>query len=111
MTNNNNHTTGHYLSTAVSTFIKALVASIAWIAVVLAGLLFLINRMRPWDVFLGLPLVLVGGGMIVNRFASVFLSIFVPYYNRGICKLCEDKEFTNHHKVKKMLGIDDNIVN
>lgn len=99
----NNHNLRHYLFTIIETFIHSFIKSITWTLIGTTGLLILQTKKTPWDILIGLPLLLIGGGFVINYMSSVFLSVFVSYYNRGICKLCEDKKFKNHTKVKKIL--------
>lgn len=101
----NNHNPRHYLFTIIDTFVLCLIKSITWALVGTTGLLILQTKKTPWDILIGLPLFLIGGGFVVNYMSSLFLSVFISYYNRGICKLCGDKPFKNHVKVKKILGI------
>lgn len=99
----NNHNPTHYLLTVISVLIKAISSSLAWLALSLIGLLLLSNRIMPWDLLIGLPLLLIAGGMVVNNLTGVLLAAFLPYYNQGICRLCKEKSFKNHQQVKELL--------
>lgn len=100
-----NHNLFHHIFTAAFTLLKGLVVSIAWILIGAAGFLILQTRRTPWDILLGLPLLLIGGGFVANNLGSVFLSFFSPTYNRGICVLCKKERFKNHGRIKEILGL------
>ena len=85
-----NHNIAHYLYTAVFVLFKSLVRASVWIVIALVGFLFLMNQIPPWDILIGLPLLLIGGGLAVNKLTTAALAIFYPSFNRGICTLCEN---------------------
>jgi len=88
---NQNHNIFHYLFTAFYNLVKALIRSFAWLLAGIAGLLVLQTRRTPFDILIGLPLLLVGGGFVVNSLWTVFLVFFYPKYNRGVCIWCSNK--------------------
>ena len=58
----------------------------------MAGYLIFQTKRTPFDIVLGLPLMLVGGGFIVNVTVDLMLVIFSPTYNKGVCVLCGEKK-------------------
>ena len=90
---NQNHNIFHYLFTAIYNLVKALIRSFAWLLGGIAGLLVLQTRRTPFDILIGLPLLLVGGGFVVNSLWTVFLAFFYPKYNKGVCIWCSNKNW------------------
>jgi hypothetical protein len=86
-----NHNIFHYLFTAIYNLAKALIRSFTWLLVGIAGLLILQTRRTPFDILIGLPLLLVGGGFVVNSLWTAFLAFFYPKYNKGVCIWCNNK--------------------
>lgn len=82
------HTILHYLFTAFYVLIKSLIFSLGWIFIAAGGYFVYQTKKTPVDLILGLPLMLVGGGLAVSKLWSGFLAIFSPTYNRGVCRLC-----------------------
>lgn len=83
------HNLFHHLFTAFYTLVRSVFESFLWIVVGVGGLVILETRKPPLDIILGLPLLIAGGGLTVNKLWSVVLVFFYPTYNRGICPLCE----------------------
>lgn len=81
------HTFWHYLATVVLTLIKGVVASLVWIIVGVSGYLVYSTK-GPYGLIIGLPLILIGGGLFLNSLGSFVLSVFSPKYNKGICTFC-----------------------
>jgi hypothetical protein len=84
----NRHNVFHYLLTVIYIFLKSLVLSIIWIIIGVAGYLIFQTKRSPIDLILGLPLMFIGGGFLINNLWSVVLGIFSPTYNRGVCIWC-----------------------
>lgn len=82
------HTIFHYILTIFVTFIKSLISSFVWVLVVFGGYLIYQARRNPFDIVLGIPLMLIGGGLIINKLGDVANSIFSPTYNKGVCFFC-----------------------
>jgi len=99
------HNFFHYLFTASYKLTEGLVSSLAWLFVGIAGYLIYKAIQSPFDLIFGIPFVLIGIVMATNKLWDSFLAIFSPTYNKGICTLCEEKEFKNHKSIKKILGL------
>ncbi len=99
------HNIIHYLITAVYFFVKGLLSSFIWTVFGFIGLLVLKKRISPWDILIGLPMLLIGGGLVVNNMTSLTLSIFSPKHNQGVCILCKRENFKDQAKLKEILGI------
>ena len=74
--------------TILSTLFKSVTFSLVSILILLAGYLIYKTGKTPFDIVLGIPLILIGGGLTVNKLWDSFLAIFSPTYNKGICILC-----------------------
>lgn len=86
----NNHTIFHYILTIVWTFLKGLLDSIVWLVVGAIGFYILNLQYSPYNILIGLPLFLIGIGVITNSLGSDVLSVFSPKFNKGVCPLCRD---------------------
>jgi hypothetical protein len=82
------HTFFHYILTIAFETFKAVVGSSYWYIIGFVGFLIFRSKMSPFDLVIGLPLLIVGIGVAVNSLETVFLSIFSFTYNKGICRLC-----------------------
>jgi len=99
------HSFFHFVFTIVSKTIVKLTASIIWLIFTIFGAFVLSKRISPWDILLGLPMLLTGGGFIVNNFTSVVLCL-IPKYNEQVCIYCrKDRVFKDHKKIKEILGL------
>ncbi|OGH20633.1 MAG: hypothetical protein A3D74_04225 [Candidatus Levybacteria bacterium RIFCSPHIGHO2_02_FULL_37_13] len=83
------HSFFHYVLTIVFEIFKAVVGSSYWYVIGFVGFLIFRSKMSPFDLVIGLPLLIVGIGVAVNSLETVFLAIFSPKYNKGICRLCD----------------------
>ncbi|HJX46051.1 MAG TPA: hypothetical protein VJ399_02695 [Patescibacteria group bacterium] len=83
-----NHNFIHYITTSFWSLIRGLAISFIWILLGIVGLLIIRTGKSPWDVLIGLPLVLVGGGFVINHMWTSVLTIFSPTFNREVCRLC-----------------------
>lgn len=86
-----NHNILHYLLTVLYFIVTKLVTSIVWIGIAMVGILILLSGKEPWVILAGLPLALIGGGLLVNYLSSIFFVIFDLTYNRGVCPICNPK--------------------
>jgi len=84
------HTVFHYILTIVWTFLKGLLDSLLWTVVGLIGLYLFYSSGSPYNILIGLPLLIIGLGVIVNSLGSDLLSVFSPKFNQGICPLCKN---------------------
>ena len=82
------HNIFHYFFTIFYILFKSLVSSFVWIFVTLAGYLIFQTKKTPYDIVLGIPLMLVGGGLIINKLGDVANSISSPTYNKAVCIFC-----------------------
>lgn len=83
------HNFFHYFLVVILTTAKAIVYSLIWLLVGLAGLAIFQSKKSPFDLLIGLPLILIGVGFVLNSLQSIILSLFSPAFNRGICFLCK----------------------
>jgi hypothetical protein len=85
------HSNWHYLATVLLTLLIALGNSILWIITGLVGLIIFQLKKTPFNLIIGLPLCLIGAGMLMNALLNVFYATFSPDYNRGLCRFCRLK--------------------
>lgn len=83
------HNLFHYLITIFDLLLKSLLASLFWVIVVIVGTMIFRAKRTPYDLIFGLPMLLGGGGMLLNDLWSIILVIFSPAYNKGICPFCK----------------------
>lgn len=83
------HSFFHYILTIAFETFKAVVGSSYWYILGVLGFLILRSNMSPFDIIIGLPLLVIGIGLIANSLETVFLAIFSLRFNKGICRLCE----------------------
>lgn len=100
-----NHNLIHYFFTVIYKLAEGLISSLIWFFVGIAGYLIYQTKRTPFDLVFGIPLMLVGGGLVINKLWGGILSIFSPTYNEGVCVFCEKARFKNHKSVKKILGL------
>lgn len=86
----NSHTVLHYFLTILIVFIKSIIAVALWIALGIAGLFIFQTHKSPYNIVIGLPLILASIGAIINAIGNEVLSILSPTYNRGVCVLCNN---------------------
>jgi len=82
------HTLWHYATVVLSTLVKSLLGSFVWMAIAGVGILIYQTKKSPYDLIIGIPLILAGAGLTLNNFGSLVLTIFSPKYNKGVCRLC-----------------------
>lgn len=88
MTKNKSHTWIHVIITVFSCFVKAFVWSIAGLAFATTGWIILISKKEPFDIILGIPMVVIGIGFIVHGVADTGMCTFSPRYNKAVCLFC-----------------------
>lgn len=86
---NKNHNIFHYLVTVIVFFVKGLIDEVVWLLAGLGGYLIFQTRKSPYDLVIGLPLILISLSFVVNSMWSEVLALFSPTYNRGVCVLCD----------------------
>lgn len=82
------HTIIHYILVVSFTLLKSLFSNLIWLIIGLLGYLVFKNIRNPYSIILGLPLILIGVGMIVNNSHTFLLAAFSPKYNKAICFIC-----------------------
>ena len=82
------HNIFHYIFTAIYKFIQGIISSFIWIFVTLAGYLIFQTKKTPYDIVLGIPLILIGGGLIINKLGDSILAVSSPRYNKAVCIFC-----------------------
>ncbi len=88
MTKKKRHTIFHYVFTIVWFLGAGFVSAFFWFLVGLGGFFVFQKKISPYDIVVGLPLLLVALGFIVNSVWSAILSIFSLAFNKGSCPLC-----------------------
>ncbi len=83
------HNFFHYFATIFYFLVTRLMASIVWVLIALVGLFIISSGREAWIILFGLPLVLIGGGLLVNYLATIVFVIFDFTYNRGVCPICK----------------------
>lgn len=78
----------HYLFTIIYQIIKNLLLSFIFILIAITGYLINLNVKSPYDLVFGVPLIFIGVGLLLNSLYSIFLSIFSPTFNKGVCVIC-----------------------
>jgi hypothetical protein len=82
------HTIVHYFLTVFVYLIKGLIGEFIWLLIGLSGYLFFQTMRSPFDLVIGLPLIVISIGFIFNSLWSELLAIFSPIYNKGVCAIC-----------------------
>lgn len=86
------HPFWHYILVIVVTLVKGLISEVLWFLLGLAGYFIFASRVSPYDIILGVPLLLAGFGFVVNSLWSDVLSVFSPAYNKALCFMCNGGE-------------------
>ena len=79
------HNIFHYLTTIIWIGIRNLLVLLIWSLVGFVGFLVFKERESPWDLLVGLPLMLIGVGFIIHSFWTIILTIFSPIFNKVVC--------------------------
>jgi len=82
------HNTLHYFLTAFVFLIKGVISSFVWIMVIFVGIIIFNLHKSPYDIVIGIPLMLIAGGFVVHNLWSAVLAFFSPTFNREECRLC-----------------------
>ena len=82
------HTAFHYLATVLLILLKSFLGASIWIVIGGGGYLIFQTKRSPYDLVFGLPLMLIGAGLIINSLSSVFYALFSPKYNKALCPFC-----------------------
>jgi hypothetical protein len=83
------HNFFHNVLTFFYLLIKGLLSSLIWLLLGVAGYLLFQTKKTPYDLIIGLPLMLAGAGFLINNLWTLLLSIFSPNYLREMCPLCK----------------------
>jgi uncharacterized membrane protein YvlD (DUF360 family) len=82
------HNIGHYFLTFIYILLKSLLSASVWIILSGVGYLIYNSKKTPFDLIIGLPLMLLSIGLFINNIYSAILALFAPIYNKGVCPLC-----------------------
>ena len=82
------HTVIHYLITAFLRLFQSLLGAIVWLLVGVIGYFIFKMNNAPVNFIIGLPMLFIGIGGVLNSVWSVAMSVFNPRYNRGVCIFC-----------------------
>lgn len=86
----NNHTIFHYILTVLWVCFKGILDSLLWVVVGAVGFYLFYFSYSPYNIAIGLPLLIIGIGVLINSLGSDVLSVFSPQFNKGVCPLCRD---------------------
>lgn len=95
MTKNKSHTMFHSIITIVSCLAQSFVWSIVGLAFATTGGVILTSKKSPFDMLLGLPMVVIGIGFIVHGFADISMCTFSSKYNKATCFFCSNNSQVN----------------
>ncbi len=59
-----------------------------WLVVGVGGFFIYQKASTPYDLVIGMPLVVISVGFIVNLILSELLAVFSPKYNKEVCVIC-----------------------
>ncbi len=82
------HNLFHYFLTFLFLLFKNLILSLIWIALGGVGYLVFQSKKSPIDIIIGLPLILLCIGLLINNIHTAFLALFSPKYNQAFCPFC-----------------------
>ena len=86
--NNKEHTLFHVLFIIVEYVIHGISSALIWVSIGMAGFVIFQTKASPYDILIGLPLLLIGFGLAINSLSSIVYSIFSSQFNRGVCGWC-----------------------
>jgi len=92
---NKGHNFFHYLITVFVFLVKGILGEFVWFFVAASGYLIYKTRVTPYDMIIGVPLMLIGIGLIVNFVWSELLAVFSWKYNKEVCVICMQDEDMN----------------
>ncbi len=84
------HNLFHYIVTIGVVLVRSIISEAIWIAVGVVGYFIFMYHKTPYDIVIGLPLLLVSIGAIINTIGNQVLSVFSKTYNKGVCVICND---------------------
>lgn len=96
-----NHNNWHYLLNIVLVILKGLLLSSIWILLGISGWALIQIKKSPFDLILGLPLVLIAIGFVIHSLWSAILSIFSPEFNKSTCIFCHEIDEEGKLRIKK----------
>lgn len=82
------HNLGHYILTVLYQTIKNTLSGIVFMLIIVIGYVINLNVTSPYNLIIAIPLMLIGGGLLINSLYSILLSIFYPSFNKGECVIC-----------------------
>ena len=82
------HTPIHYLVTVVLRIAQSFLGAFIWILIGIIGHFIFEMNNPPVNLIIGLPMLVIGIGGVVNSVWSVVISVLSPRYNRGVCVFC-----------------------
>lgn len=86
------HNILHYLFVIFENLFKSLAVSLVWLVVAAIGYWIFIRSSLVVGWVVGVPLILIGGGLMINSLSTVIQTIFSPTYNKGVCRICSRGE-------------------
>jgi len=89
------HNIFHYLLVILLAAIKNIIYIIIWVLVAVTGLVIFLLRRGFIGIVIGLPLLLIGIGFVVNSLWTIILSMFSKIYNKAVCILCDLRKIPN----------------
>lgn len=82
------HAIAHYILTIFWVLVKLIVRANFWIILTVIGWYNFRFAKSPYDLVVGLPMLLLGLGLTINEFMSMLLIVLSPIYNKGVCPFC-----------------------
>ena len=86
---NKEHTLFHVLFIIIEYIIHGISSALIWVSIGMAGFVIFQTKASPYDILIGLPLMLIGFGLAINGLSSIVFSIFSSQFNRGVCRWCK----------------------
>ena len=96
------HTLAHHLLIAFRALVVGLILIMVWLLVFLAGVFFWFEFPSPANLLLGLPLILVGGSMVLANLYEMVVGVVSWRWGRTHCPFCPPPE-----EVEKILSPQD----
>ena len=80
----------HYFLTWARVFVQGVVKALVSIVIGLIGYQLMVYKspVSFYMLAIGIPMVLIGIGLLINSVWSVLLVSFSHSYNKGVCRLC-----------------------
>lgn len=86
------HNIFHYCLMIFVYLIKGIIGEFIWLLAGVAGYFIFQAKVAPYDLIVGLPLIVISVGFIVNSIGSQLLAVFSSKYNKGVCVICNPKD-------------------